>query len=85
MVFSKSVRGEAQFAHLLVTAKEAESEQLFNGGLDATAVIERLRHIITNDDCAPRGSTNEGRKLEAAHALASYLREKAEVTPKQGG
>ena len=84
-VLPTAVREEAQFAHLMATEKEEESAQLFDGGLDATAVIERLRSILTNDDSAPSATTIEGRKREAANALIGFIRTTTEITPKLEG
>ena len=84
-ILPTGVREEAQFAHLMATEKEEESAQLFDGGFDAKAVIERLRSILTNDDSAPSGPTIEGRKREAANALISFIRTTKEISPKIDG
>ena len=69
----------------MATEKGKESDQLFDGGLDAKAVIERLRSILTNDDSAPAGPTIEGRKREAANALISFIRTTMEISPRIEG
>ncbi|MFN9910800.1 MAG: hypothetical protein ACK56F_32620, partial [bacterium] len=79
------VRMEIQFQYRYETNKREEAAKLFTGELDSKAVVERLREVLTKDNAPKSTSSIEGRTIEAAHAMATYIRNQAEIKPQQGG